>query len=46
MAQIKHSFGLLANYNAIQQKDPYTIYWVTDVPAIYFNNVKYTFKEA
>lgn len=39
--QVKFSYGLLANYNGLSIKDPSTVYFITDKPYIYFNNVKY-----
>lgn len=41
MAQVKFSYGLLANYNGLETKDPNTVYFITDKPFIYFNGKKY-----
>lgn len=39
--QVKFSYGLLANYEGLAVKDQNTVYFITDHPYIYFNNVKY-----
>ena len=42
--QVKFSYGLLDNYNGLQTKDANTVYFITDEPYIYFNEVKYGVK--
>lgn len=44
--QVKFSYGLLANYNGLSVKDANTVYFITDAPYIYFNNVKYGVKSS
>ena len=39
--QVKFFCGLAANYAGLQTKDPNAVYFITDEPYIYFNNVKY-----
>lgn len=39
--QVKFSYGLLANYNGLETKNPNTVYFITDKPYIYYNNVRY-----
>lgn len=39
--QVKFFCGLASNYAGLQSKDPNAVYFITDEPYIYFNNVKY-----